>query len=234
MKLRFTSYGRLRFARLPQIRNLVLLFPLFFVSCTIGYDGTERLLVQTKVIDSQGNPIPGVEAEVFSERYDEEREGYYDFPFLSDTDRISFTESDANGLVKMTFPKRFGYTSHTIRFDAPEGYLDFSINGAIESDFIAYKLNVDEVTLYREEETTGLEIELNQQSFAQLVSLYVRQSAETLNMNRLYQTNQFYHDRVPKNSIITLVYTVVSNGLRQTNEVQIAIADQPLTYTLTY
>lgn len=70
---------------------LLIITTLLLISCQIQYDGESKFIVQTKVVDKNGNPIPGVPISVRVSN-----------GILSD--EISLSDTNADGRATLLFP----------------------------------------------------------------------------------------------------------------------------------
>lgn len=206
-------------------------------SCEIQYDGETRIAVTGKIIDENGNPIPEKDIEITI---------YSDYMYTP-SDLISYGKTDQNGNFTLVFP-------------APKGELEFliSINKLInqtselqskeiiakKANFENYKLDLNNITLYKNESITTLKLILNKTSTnKRLIDIKIegKQTSNYIDLNpNPLQTSPNYMDTfyyVLKNQTIVLKYTIIdysNNGATTTNSVSIPISNDSVNFTITY
>ena len=219
-------------------RITLIIFILFsLTSCEIQYDGETRIAVTGKIIDENGNPIPEKDIEITI---------YSDYMYTP-SDLISYGKTDQNGNFTLVFP-------------APKGELEFliSINKLInqtselqskeiiakKANFENYKLDLNNITLYKNESITTLKLILNKTSTnKRLIDIKIegKQTSNYIDLNpNPLQTSPNYMDTfyyVLKNQTIVLKYTIIdysNNGATTTNSVSIPISNDSVNFTITY
>lgn len=219
-------------------RITLIIFILFsLTSCEIQYDGETKIAVTGKIIDENGDPIPEKDIEITI---------YSDYMYTP-SDLISYGKTDQNGNFTLVFP-------------APKGELEFliSINKLInqtselqskeiiakKANFENYKLDLNNITLYKNESITTLKLILNKTSTnKRLIDIKIegKQTSNYIDLNpNPLQTSPNYMDTfyyVLKNQTIVLKYTIIdysNNGATTTNSVSIPISNDSVNFTITY
>lgn len=194
---------------------------LFFASCSIQYEGDERLIVTGRLADSFNNPIAGANMETHT--YIEN--GYL---FGNSTDLISFTKTDENGNFKMSFPKPVDYQNTKIDVIANNTLQEKNFRFINLSDFSDYKLDLGIIKLYQENETSALKITLNQMNnWNQIVKIQligdIAEDEIWINSPHVeYDYNNLFIKKVAKNQLLTVKYKVKNSitdvvSLQETN-----------------
>jgi len=212
---------------------LIAIISILFYSCSIPYDLETRYIIETKLVDSDGNAVSNEKIEVY---VDANNNG----------ETISSSISDENGFIRMIFPKpdleNFAFSVNNTP-NTFNGYLNKSIYNIKQDNFIDYKLVLNEIKLVKFDEVTELTIEINQTSqdkelrkievLGQVYNQY-----EYLNSiqtpNNYYELQTYFN--LLKNQSFTLKYYVYNytTMLLEENNVNLSIAEQSLNYTLTY
>lgn len=220
-------------------RLSVLICILFIVaSCEIQYDGETRIVATGKIIDENGNALAAkdIQVTVLSDGY----------LFSPSSDLISFGKSDQKGNFTLIFP-------------TPRGEYDFliSINNLInqKSDFQSkeiiakrinfdnYKLELDNIILYKNESITFLKLVLNGTSpNKQIKDIKIegKQPNSEIDLNPLPDNSQFVNTNfaIIKNQTIVLKYNIVefaNTGTTTTAQiVSIPVSNAAVTYTINY
>lgn len=220
------------------MKQILLTICIFFslTSCEIQYDGETKIVVTGKIIDQNGIPIPEKKIDITVSG---------ESTLFSPSDLISYGKSDQNGNFTLIFP-------------APKGEYDFtiSINNLInqtseyqakdiiarKNNFENYKLDLNEITLFKNESITNLKLVLNKvSSNKQLKDILIegKQANSHIELNSIQndsdylQTNYF----VIKNQTIILKYTVVDlsgSSTPTTHSISIPINNDAITYTISY
>ena len=141
------------------MKKITLLICILFLvtSCEIQYDGETKIVVTGKLIDENGNPISNKNIDITI---------YSDDPYTP-SDLISFGKSNQNGNFTLIFP------APTIDYK-----FSISINNQINqtsefqtkeiiakrNNFENYKLDLDNIILYKKESITTLKLILNKTS----------------------------------------------------------------------
>lgn len=219
------------------MKRIALIFCiLFFVtSCEIQYDGETKMVVTGKLIDENGNPIPhkNVDITIYSD-------GLY-----TPSDLISFGKSDQNGNFTLIFPApkvdyKFSISINSLINQTSELQAKEII--AQKINFENYKLDLDKITLYKNESITTLRLLLNQTSTnKQLTDIKIegKQANSLVDLNPLQNNSDYLNTNyfVIKNQTIVLKYTILdySNAATPTiNSISIPINNDAVTYTITY
>ena len=214
---------------------ICILFSL--TSCEIQYDGETKIAVTGKIIDQNGNPIPNknVDITIYSE------------DMYTPSDLISFGKSDQNGNFTLIFPAPKSDNSISISINNIINQTsEFQSKEIIakKTNFENYKLDLNNITLYKNESITTLKLILNKTSTnKQLTDIKIEgeQTDNYIDLNpNTEQNNPDYLDtyyNVIKNQTIVLKYTTIdhSNSSSPTvHSVSIPIVNDAVTYTITY
>jgi hypothetical protein len=216
------------------MKNCIFLFFVFsFYSCSIPYDLETRYIIETKLVDSNGNAIANEEISVY-------------VTAESSGETISKSISDENGTVRMIFPKpdveaySFSFKNEN---NSVNGYLNKNIFNIKPENFVDYKLVLNKVKLAKYEEITNFNIELNQvtqnkelrriEIIGQVYSQNENLNPD-LNLENYYDLQTYFS--LFKNQNFTLKYSVFdyTTMLLEENNVNLSISDQPINYILTY
>lgn len=224
----------------------VIVVALLFTGCNdIYYDAETRLILEGKLVDKDGNPLPGQRIEI------EVRED--DGVNYSDHDLISEGFSDANGAFRFFVPAPTDTDHSSFNLKINESY-EYPVNGRYQDkkytnirrhNFTDYRFNINAVKLFRNEEIATLGIATEQTNFAHeltFIDIVGDRADREINFNSNTIDFEFdhYSVAVKKNQTLTLKYTVIDNTNQNnpiTNEysVLIEIGDSPNpTYTLSY
>ena len=213
---------------------ICILFSL--TSCEIQYDGETKIAVTGKIIDQNGNPIPNknVDITIYSE------------DMYTPSDLISFGKSDQNGNFTLIFPAPKVDYKFSISINQINQTSEFQSKEIIakKTNFENYKLDLNNITLYKNESITTLKLILNKTSTnKQLTDIKIEgeQTDNYIDLNpNTEQNNPDYLDtyyNVIKNQTIVLKYTTIdhSNSSSPTvHSVSIPIVNDAVTYTITY
>lgn len=230
-------------------KTLLLLLTLFtFYSCDIQYDGETRIVVQGQVVDKDNNPISDKKVEINAHSGDT----------FNPSNFISSTNTDAEGKFTLIFPapksdeidivttiNGYYYVAYkpNLSIDPTSGYVSKTIS-ALKKNFINYKLDLNKIVLYKREEITDLNIELNQtNSYNRVTQIYLEgpnaESYIDLNFDKEKDEWGQTHFSVVKNQNITLHYKVAnySNPTKVVyteHQTTITINSEKVTHTITY
>lgn len=214
------------------MKKIACLFILFSIlSCEIHYDGEQRYILETKVTDKNGNSLKDINIEVYA-----------------DNDNISYATTDANGSALQIFPPRSyeNTFSMTINPDR-EDYQSLIINNIKQSDFANYFLNIGTFALFKSEDITTFNIDLNpiDPTATSLVSLeinaitpinYIDYQGEEDGGEGIYYPQT--HFRVIKNQTFIVFYTIRDHTVDPPALIEhtfnVAMGNEPLTYNLEY
>jgi hypothetical protein len=216
------------------MKNFIVLFLVFsFYSCSIPYDLETRYIIETKLVDSNGNAIANEEISVY-------------VTAESSGETISKSISDENGTIRMIFPKpdveaySFSFKNEN---NSVNGYLNKNIFNIKPENFVDYKLVLNEIKLAKYEEITNFNIELDQvtqnkelrkiEIIGQVYSQNENLNPD-LNLENYYDLQTYFS--LFKNQNFTLKYSVFdyTTMLLEENNVNLSISDQPINYILTY
>jgi len=210
-----------------KIAMLLVLSVLY--SCGIEYDGETRLVVEADVVDTDGNPLANKAVSVIVS------DGEY-------SDEISIGKTDPNGKAVLIFPspKNDSTKVHVkLLADAlhqEKEYLNISL-----SDFENYQLSLPQAMLFRQDQITTLNIELEQINVSNHLNSYeIDGTTPEYQVNYATPQDQTYNNahlfHYLKNQTVTLLYSVrnVDTMIITEHSVEIVIAELPVTYTIIY
>lgn len=224
------------------MKRITLIICILFslTSCEIQYDGETKIAVTGKIIDQNGNPIPNknVDITIYSE------------DMYTPSDLISFGKSDQNGNFTLIFPapkvdykfsisinQKINQINQTSEFQSKEII-------AKKTNFENYKLDLNNITLYKNESITTLKLILNKTSTnKQLTDIKIegKQTSNYIDLNpNPLQTSPIYMDTfyyVLKNQTIVLKYTIIdysNSAIPTQHSIPIPIVNDAVTYTITY
>jgi hypothetical protein len=216
------------------MKNCIFLFFVFsFYSCSIPYDLETRYIIETKLVDSNGNAIANEEISVY-------------VTAESSGETISKSISDENGTVRMIFPKpdveaySFSFKNEN---NSVNGYLNKNIFNIKPENFVDYKLVLNEIKLAKYEEITNFNIELDQvtqNKELRKIEIIGQVYSQNENLNPDSNLENYYdlqtYFSLFKNQNFTLKYSVFdyTTMLLEENNVNLSISDQPINYILTY
>jgi hypothetical protein len=206
-------------------------------SCEIQYDGETKIAVTGRIIDQNGNPIPNKNVDIT----------IYSDDMYTPSDLISFGKSDQNGNFTLIFPApkvdyKFSISINNLINQTSEFQAKEII--AKKNNFENYKLDLNKITLYKNESITTLKLILNKTSTnKQLKDIKIEgiQTSNYIDLNpNPEQTNPDYLDtnyNVIKKQIIVLKYTIIDHSNSDTptmHSISIPIVSDAVTYTITY
>jgi hypothetical protein len=216
------------------MKNFIVLFLVFsFYSCSIPYDLETRYIIETKLVDSNGNAIANEEISVY-------------VTAESSGETISKSISDENGTIRMIFPKpdveaySFSFKNEN---NSVNGYLNKNIFNIKPENFVDYKLVLNEIKLAKYEEITNFNIELDQvtqNKELRKIEIIGQVYSQNENLNPDSNLENYYdlqtYFSLFKNQNFTLKYSVfdITTMLLEENNVNLSISDQPINYILTY
>ncbi|MEN2412504.1 hypothetical protein [Flavobacterium mesophilum] len=215
-------------------------------SCEIQYDGGTRLVVEGQLVSRNGNPIPNKRIEITN----------YSDGTYTPSDLISFTKTDSEGKFRMIFPapkgdditittelNGYNFDDEYSTLNNTTGFQNKRID-ALRKNFTNYKLDLNKVTLFKNEEITELQIILNKTSTnKQITALHVDGIAAEdyidLNYKNENQQNLQTQFSVIKNQNITLSYTIADYSdptkvVTTNHEANIAINSDKVIHAITY
>jgi hypothetical protein len=211
------------------MKKITLLLVVAFTSCGISYDGEERLILQTNVVDRYGNPLKDIETLV------QINDGNID-------ESISNGLSDVNGNKLLIFPAPKSATMSVYFTDLENEYERKRIYQIELTDFVNYKLNLENVVLYKSEDITQFEVNLQASGEnTSLRNLSIDGQIPTINESFHPQNSQddgYFQTyfSVLKNQQLMLNYTIRNNetGNLNTYSIPIDIGNEAVEYTLIY
>lgn len=221
------------------MKQIALIFCILFLatSCEIQYDGETKMVVTGKLIDENGNSLPEKDIEITVEGGG--------FLLSPADDLISYGKSDQNGNFTFIFPApKNGNRIYISINDIINQHNEFQSKTYIvtENNLENYKLDLKNITLYKNESITTLKLLLNQTSTKKHltdIKIEGKQPNSFVYFNPLPNNSDYLVDfyGVIKNQIVVLKYTVIdySNSATPTNySISIPIANDAVTYTITY
>lgn len=221
------------------MKRITLLICILFLvtSCEIQYDGETKIVVTGRLIDQNENPISNKDIQI----------DVLDGPglILPGSDLISFGKSDQNGNFTLIFPApRDGNRISISINDIINQFDEYQSKNIIANkmNFENYKLDLDKITLYKNESITTLRLILNQTSTNKSVTdikIEGKQTNSYIDLNPIQNNTNYFETNynVIKNQTIVLKYTVIdySNAATPTiNSISIPIVNDAVTYTITY
>ncbi len=232
-----------------MIKKILLLFSFyFFLNCNVPYDGEERYLFETTVVDSNNNPIANKEVSVLFYNGDYfDNNGNYLFG-EREFDEIIYGNTDANGTIKLAFPFASDRENIVIKIgNNSDGYLnsDFELINIRKNNFSNYKLIESPIKLYSFDETTFLTINVQNTTSNKYVSkiefigniniIIKNFNSKQDDYDYFPLTNKTYTVIKNQNAILKYEVTTIINGQQtKTNvEEQIIILENNIDYTIT-
>ncbi|MEO5777978.1 MAG: hypothetical protein ABIQ27_13830 [Flavobacterium sp.] len=212
------------------MKKLLLLFIIFLIiSCEgIQYDGEKRLVFQTVVLDSNGQPLPHSNVEInVSDDYS--------------SGLISKGKTDQDGRITLVFPAPKYDLGINLRIYSDDmSYLEKGVFNIHKADFENYKFIYQNSYLLKFEETAALELTYNQTTSntvlknVGITGIYTMPH-EYYNFN---PDNYYYPAEIliKKNQSFQLKYTILNTQTDIETEyiVDLTIGDNPLSYTINY
>lgn len=150
------------------MRWLFLLSCLFISSC-ISYDGNSRLMVEGRILDRNGNPIPNIPVTVLAQKA-----GIY-IPFVfyipDVNNNVNQQLTDSDGRFKMLFPEPIdadeiiiAANRPTLKYPANEKVNSRTIFNVQVSNFRQNALSLGQLEMFDVDQTTDLTIEMKPSS----------------------------------------------------------------------
>ena len=211
-------------------RITLLLLPLILFSCSIEYDGKTRFIVEGKVVDSDGNPMKDIDIEITRGE--------------SHGDLISYSTTDEDGYSLLMFPPPTNTRSTlAISIKPDDTFLEKRLINIEKADFTDFVFDFGTVTLFKLEETTTFQVELqkvNEGTRIENVTIDALTTEETVNFDESEEDLDHYETyfRILKNQNFVLYYTVTdfsaSPATTTDYTVDLSVGTEPLTYTINY
>lgn len=210
-----------------KLFTLIVLFTL--ISCEgIQYDGETRLVFQTVVLNSSGQPLPNSHVEIsVGNAYS--------------TGLISKGLTDKDGKITLLFPAPKNDLGINLRiYNDDDSYLQKEILNIRKADFENYKFIYQNDYLLKYDETAPLQLIYNQTSSNKVIT--------KVSINGTYHMDQeFYNyssdDYFPvgeillkKNQAFQLKYTVLNlqSQAQTAYSVDLNIGNEPISYTINF
>ena len=218
----------------------IIFFVLIFYSCTIPYDLETRYIIETKLIDLNGNAIANEKFSIYVSTNISSSIIYGG----NSGETISNSISDENGNIRFIFPKPdVEYFTFLMENNSNGNYYHKVISNIKEENFIDYKLNLNEIKLVKFDEITSLLIEvnqINQDKELRKIEIIGQVYNENEYLNPIdvlenYNYPQTYFTLL-NNQNFTLKYTIYnySTMLLEETLVNLNVTDQPIEYLLNY
>lgn len=225
---------------------LLLFFTIFTLSsCEIQYDGETRIVVEGQLIDKDKNPISNkrISINTFAEAT------------FGGADLISYANTDAEGKFTLIFPapksediaiittiNDYYYPDNNSGGDVTSIYQSKSIQ-ALRKNFINYKLNLNQIILYKKDDIAQLQILLNKtNNNKEITALHVDGvMAESIVNLKEEDKNQYFNTyfEVLKNQNLKLSYTIAdysnpSKVVTTNYEVVIPVNNEKVIHAINY
>lgn len=220
------------------MKRITLIICILFslTSCEIQYDGKTKIVVTGKIVDENDIPLSEKDIEVTISG------GGF---ILPSSDLISFGKSDQNGNFTLIFPAPKNGNQIFISInDLINQTNEFQSKEIIaqKNNFENYKLNLNNITLYKNESITTLKLILNQTSTnKQLKDIKIegKQPNNYIDLNPLQNNSDYLNTNyyVIKNQTVVLKYTIIdfsNSATPTTHSISIPIINDAVTHTITY
>ncbi|SEA71032.1 hypothetical protein SAMN05443667_107192 [Flavobacterium gillisiae] len=217
------------------MKKLLLIILILIISaCEIQYDGETKIILTGKLIDKTGKPISNKNIEI-----EVNGDGTY-----SSSDLISFGKSDKNGDFTFVFPSPKSDNTISISINNDGNEFQNKQILARKENFNNYKLDLNRITLYKNEDITSLRLITNSTSNnKQLTKILIEglQPNNYINLNAINDASYFLETsfNVVKNQTVVIKYTITdySSPVNVTTNdfvLNILIGNDPVIYTLAY
>lgn len=220
------------------MKRITLIICILFslTSCEIQYDGETKIVVTGKIVDENDIPLSEKDIEVTISG------GGF---ILPSSDLISFGKSDQNGNFTLIFPAPKNGNQIFISInDIINQTNEFQSKEIIaqKNNFENYKLDLNNITLYKNESITTLKLILNQTSTnKQLKDIEIegKQPNNYIDLNPLQNNSDYLKTNyyVIKNQTVVLKYTIIdfsNSSTPTTHSISIPIINDAVTHTITY
>lgn len=215
------------------MKKLSILCLIFIYSCTIAYDAETRLIFETRIVNSNDEPIQGVRLNV---------EVFNSDGLFGNSETISYGETDANGFIRLVFPSPdFDNYNFSVR---SSNYFNsnfdvVAINSIQRSDFINYKLAIPKIYRLGNEEATSVYVNYfssnpNRRIISSTIEGIYSNLTSIYDFDELYISNSYFLAK--KNQTIDVKYTVkdLQSGIVQTFVNQYSIGENSVEITINY
>lgn len=241
------------------MKKIVIILAVFALnSCGLEYDGETKITIQGQLVDANNNPLSNVYVETFVGANGDEG-----FIFTSGSQEaaiISYTQTDANGNFRMTFPKPKYLENVELNINKNYNLIQNAQNSLIsnlqsktyyelsDKDFINYKFDIGKQTLYNKDKITSLKV-----TFVNTTNNYYfeNQTFEIIGLRPLeniYLQNNYqnilgyYYDsfegiRIIKNQTIILKFNVrniTTHQVETLSETIVINSDDEINHTINY
>lgn len=219
-------------------KSLFLLIALVFLAaCERPYDGEKRIIIEGRLVDQNANPIANQGLQIYVGAQPTSL-------FSLGRDLISYGNTNADGRFKLAFPSPRNNEMIEIAIEDSfqnKIYQDLYLLANLDN-FKNFRLNVETVTLFRQQDIVGFKIIPNQvtpNAFITALSITATQPTNgfvdlrkpTSNSGNNLLITDF---QVLKNQTFTINYKVVQSGMEANKSAIVTIENQFLTYTLNY
>jgi hypothetical protein len=151
------------------MKGLLFLTSILLLSACITYDGNSRLMVEGRLLDREGNPIPDIPVTVLAQKA-----GIY-IPFVfyipDVNNNVNQQLTDSDGRFKMLFPEPIdadeiivAVNRPTLKYPANDKINSRTIFNVQVSNFRQNALSLGELELFDVDQTTDLTIEMKPSS----------------------------------------------------------------------
>lgn len=219
---------------------LLLFVGVLLAGCTdINYDGETRLVLEGRLVNEQGEPLPNRYVDIAV--YATANYGSHS------SDIISSGTSDLNGNFQFIVPAPKGVNNHmSIRINPGNNSYQYKEFALIQlKDFEDYRFDVHDVTMYARESIVWLVVTLQQSNVAHILThldIEGNRADETVFINPLVLDYQPYDNyfSVVRNQTVVLHYTILdqsdpNNPMSTDYELPINIGNEPqVNYLLNY
>ena len=223
------------------MKKILFLFPIFFFlnACSIYYDGEERILIEGKILDENGNPMPNVNVSTHAEK---------DWTILSpsEDDLISYDVTDESGNFQMMFPSPRNEDEIRIYINYGDSHPTYSktvFYNIQNENFVNQELDLGNISLYKVEESVELSISYQMDTEFQVLGWNldgkVAENYYNLYPHYIDSETHFhlsFENLVGKNQNITIQYfytNSLSNEVFSETDI-IEIHDQPVHYEISF
>ena len=196
------------------------------ISCEgIQYDGEKRLVFQTTVVNSNGQPLTNTHIEI-----------------RVDNSLISQGTTDQNGKITLIFPAPVSDLPINLKiYNEDVSYMEKEILNIRKADFENYKFIFQNAHLLKSNETAPLQLNYNQTSIGSNIISRVTINGfyhAALEFYNFSDENYFRPEEllIKKNQSFQLKYTVLNLQTHAETDyvVDLAIGTDPISFTINY
>jgi hypothetical protein len=205
------------------MKGLLFLTSILLLSACITYDGNSRLMVEGRLLDREGNPIPDIPVTVLAQKA-----GIY-IPFVfyipDVNNNVNQQLTDSDGRFKMLFPEPIdadeiivAVNRPTLKYPSNDKINSRTIFNVQVSNFRQNALSLGELELFDVDQTTDLTIEMKPSSPADRKGVRLRFEGLTRN-----QEDDF--NRTMSGYIFSEVYQRLSVATNQVGAIYYDVVD---------